>query len=196
MKSIMPIIFILTSVGIFFLVINPQYEDIKKLQDEIEQNDVTLDLAERLREKRDLLKEKYNQISDAERFELTKMLPDTVDNVRLIIDINNIAAKYGIVIQNFEIGPSEDSEENIQKLSSDFVGANTTASIEYPDTSKIGVISFSFSVSSQYDVFINFLKDLEEALRIVDVRSVGISKGADEGVFYNYRVNLDTYWLK
>lgn len=196
MKNLMPILLIIVSIGIFFIVIDPEYNDVKDLQREIEQNNRTLDLAAQLRQKRELLRQKYNQISESERFELTKLLPDTVDNVRLIIDINNIAEKYGIIIQNFEITTSEDSDRDIRVLDSEFEGIIEDAAVEYPDTSKVGVISFSFSVAAQYDVFIEFLKDLEEALRIVDIRSISIDKGDGEDVFYNYRVNLDTYWLK
>lgn len=196
MKNLMPILLIIVSIGIFFIVIDPEYKEVKDLQKEIEQNNRTLDLAAQLREKRESLRDRYNQISESERFELTKLLPDTVDNVRLIIDINNIAEKYGIIIQNFEITTSEDSDNNVRVLDSEFEGVIDNAAIEYADTSKVGVISFSFSVAAQYDVFIEFLKDLEEALRIVDIRSISIDRGDEEDVFYNYRVNLDTYWLK
>ena len=196
MKKLMPLVLIIISVGIFFILIDPEYNEVKDLQKKIEQNNRTLDLASELRKKRELLRQKYNQISDSERDELNKMLPDTVDNVRLIIDINNIAERYGIVIQNFEISASEDSERGVQVLDSEFDDVANTSSIRYPDTSRIGVISFTFSVSAQYDVFLEFLKDLEEALRIVDIRSIDISTGSAEDVFYNYRVSLETYWLK
>jgi Tfp pilus assembly protein PilO len=196
MKRLMPLILIIVSIGIFFFLIDPEYNDVKELQKEIEQNNRTLNLASQLREKRELLRQKYNEISDSEREELTKLLPDTVDNVRLIIDINNIGEKYGIAIQNFEISSNADSENNVEVLESEFDDVVDTSNIEYPDTSKIGVISFTFSVAAQYDVFLEFLKDLEEALRIVDIRSIDISTGEDDNVFYNYRVSLETYWLK
>lgn len=195
MKNLMPIVLILVSIGMFFLLIDPKYKEVQELQQQIEQNNRTLDLANELRRKRETLRDRYNQISEGEKFELEKLLPDTVDNVRLIIDINNIAEKYGIVIQNFEISASDDSEKDVRVTQSEFEGIIDNAQIEYPDTAKIGVISFSFSVSAQYDVFIDFLRDLEESLRIVDIRSIDIDRGSGD-VFYNYRVNLDTYWLK
>jgi len=158
-----------------------------------------LDLAKQLREKRDILRDKYNQISNDEKLELQKLLPDTVDNVRLIIDINNIAKKYGILIQDIAVASDDDEIDDrtgkIQSLDSEFEGIIDDVNIEYADTSKIGVISFSFSATAQYTVFLEFLKDLEEALRIVDIRSLEIERDS-ENIFYTYRVNLDTYWLK
>jgi Tfp pilus assembly protein PilO len=195
MKNLTPIIIILISIALFFIIIDPKYNEVQDLQDEISENEETLQLAKQLREKRELLRERYNQISEGERFELQKMLPDTVDNVRLIIDINNIAQKYGILIQDIRIASDEDSDSDVTVAGSEFEGIIEDTSIQYPDTSRIGVISFSFAVQAQYEVFLDFLKDLEEALRIVDIRSIQID-GEDESIFYNYRINLDTYWLK
>ena len=68
--------------------------------------------------------------------------------------------------------------------------------IKYVDTSKIGVIRFSFSVSAKYEVFLEFLKQLEESLRIVDIRNIEITRSSSEGMIYDYQVTMDTYWLK
>jgi len=193
------VILILVSIGMFFILFDPRYNEVKELQQEIQENNETLDLAKQLREKRDILRDKYNQISNDEKLELQKLLPDTVDNVRLIIDINNIAKKYGILIQDIAVASDDDEIDDrtgkIQSLDSEFEGIIDDVNIEYADTSKIGVISFSFSATAQYTVFLEFLKDLEEALRIVDIRSLEIERDS-ENIFYTYRVNLDTYWLK
>lgn len=191
----MPILLILVSIAIFFVVIDPKYKEVQNLQDQITKNEDTLKLANELRKKREELRERYNQISDSEKFQLQKLLPDNVDNVRLIIDINNIAEKYGIAIQNFNITTSEDSKNDVKNLSSEFEDITGDSTLNYPDTSKVGVISFTFSVSAQYEVFTEFLLDLEESLRIVDIRSIDIDSSGDSS-FYDYRVTLDTYWLK
>jgi len=199
MKNLTPVILILVSIGMFFILFDPRYNEVKELQQEIQENNETLDLAKQLREKRDILRDKYNQISNDEKLELQKLLPDTVDNVRLIIDINNIAKKYGILIQDIAVASDDDEIDDrtgkIQSLDSEFEGIIDDVNIEYADTSKIGVISFSFSATAQYTVFLEFLKDLEEALRIVEIRSLEIERDS-ENIFYTYRVNLDTYWLK
>lgn len=191
----MPILLILVSIAIFFVVIDPKYKEVQNLQDQITKNEDTLKLANELRKKREELRERYNQISDSEKFQLQKLLPDNVDNVRLIIDINNIAEKYGIAIQNFNITTSEDSKNDVKNLNSEFEDITGDSTLNYPDTSKVGVISFTFSVSAQYEVFTEFLLDLEESLRIVDIRSIDIDSSGDSS-FYDYRVTLDTYWLK
>ncbi len=200
MKSLTSIILIIVSIGVFFFFVDPQYKKIKQLNAEIEQNQKIITIANKLQSKKEELNDKFNQISQAEKAEIEKLLPDTVDNVRLIIDINNIAEQFGIVIRNISITSKEDSsagesKKTLSSQKSNFEGVLEENSLKYVDTSKIGVISFSFSVSAKYEVFIEFLKQLEESLRLVDIRNIEITRGS-ESVFYDYRVTFDTYWLK
>ncbi len=198
MKSLTPIILIVLSIGIFLFLIDPQYKKIQVTNAEIAENNKTLEIANKLKSKKDELSAKYNQISQEEKGQLEKLLPDTVDNVRLIIDINNIANQFGIVIRNINIDTKEDSPstpKGVISQTSNFEGVLKQDAIKYVDTSKIGVISFSFSVSAKYEVFLQFLKQLEESLRIVDIRNIEITQGSGS-VFYDYKVTLDTYWLK
>lgn len=198
MKNITPIILIVLSVTVFLFFIDPQYKKIQEINAEISQNKETLKTAEELKTKKLDLIDRFNKISEEEKNELVKLLPDTVDNVRLIIDINNIASQFGIVIRDIVID-TEDTQESTTKSvvsqKSNFNSVLDEDSLKYVDTSKIGVISFSFSVSAKYEVFLEFLKQLEESLRIVDIRNIQISQGSGS-VFYDYKVTLDTYWLK
>ncbi|MEY4440913.1 MAG: hypothetical protein RLY49_539 [Candidatus Parcubacteria bacterium] len=199
MRNITSITLIIVSIGVFLFFIDPQYKNVKELRAEITKNNEIIDLANKLDLKKNELNDKYNQISPTDKESLEKLLPDTVDNVRLIIDINNIAEKFGIVIRDISINSRESSAGEPKKVvtqKSNFEGVLEENSIKYVDTSKIGVISFSFSVSAKYEVFLEFLKYLEESLRLVDIRNIEISRGSGSGVFYDYRVTLDTYWLK
>lgn len=197
MKNLTALILIIVSAGVFFFFIDPQYKNVQQLNAEIEQNKKIIEVANRLDSKKTELNEKFNQISQSEKTELEKLLPDTVDNVRLIIDINNIAEQFGIIIRDISITSNESNAKDSKKTisqKSNFEGVLEENSIKYVDTSKIGVISFSFSVSAKYEVFLEFLKQLEESLRLIDIRNIEISRG--NGVFYDYRVTFDTYWLK
>ncbi len=199
MKSLTPIILILISVALFFFLIDPEYKDVQELQAQVEANNETLKIARDLSVKREELRNKFNNISQEERAELEKLLPDTVDNVRLIIDINNIAEQFGIVIRNININADEDTATaagTVGAQGSTFEGVIEESSVKYVDKSKIGVITFSFSVSAKYEVFLEFLRELEESLRIVDIRNIQISRGSAEGSIYDYNVTMDTYWLK
>ncbi len=109
MRNITSITLIIISIGVFLFFIDPQYKNVKSLRDEIKKNEEIIDRANKLDLKKNELNDKYNQISPTDKSALETLLPDTVDNVRLIIDINNIAEKFGIVIRDISIN-SKDSK--------------------------------------------------------------------------------------
>lgn len=183
MKKYLPLILIVISIAIFFTFIDPQYDEIQKLSKQKKDNDNMLQLAEELQRRREILQGAYNNIGLNERRQLERLLPDTVDNVRLVLDINNIAENYGISIQNIDIS---------KEVASPTQNANVSSSIER--TSDIGTITLGFTVTSTYEVFLNFMKDLEETLRVVDIRSLNIRQGQAD--FMTYDVVIDTYWLR
>jgi len=188
MKKWLPFILILVSVGIFFVVIDPQYERIKELKFEREDNEATLRLAKELERKRVQLHEEFNQISEEDKEQLQKLIPDTVDNVRLILDINNISETFGIAIRDISI-ESESSAEGDQ--TDDFVDNSVI-----DNTSSVGTITLGFSVSATYDTFKALMEDLENSLRVVDIRTLSIGGAGTENIFYDFEVVLDTYWLR
>lgn len=181
MKNYTPLILIAVSIGLFFVVIDPQYNEVKDLQQEHKENEELLVKANDLREKRDELLSRYNNISSDERELLLKVLPETVDNVRLILNIDNIARNYGIVLRDIQIEGAEDEAGNSQIIDSTRKG--------------YGVITLSFGTSAPYGIFKSFMSDLENSLRIVDITDFEVATSPESNV-YNYSITLDTYWLR
>ena len=100
MNKLTPIILVVVSVAAFFFFIDPQIKEIKGMDLTITQNDDIIKLGNRLRDDKEELLARYTNIGQDDKDDLRKVLPDTVDNVRLILDINNIADKFGITISN------------------------------------------------------------------------------------------------
>jgi Tfp pilus assembly protein PilO len=178
MKSIVPIILVIVSIGVFFAYVSPAYGKIKTLRAEVGQYNEALDNSRELQKLRDGLISKYNTFSPSDVERLEKMLPDTVDNVRLIMDIASIADRYGMSVKNVSV-EEETGEESGE------IG---------PDDRPYGSMLLDFSVASTYENFEQFLMDLEESLRVVDVVSLSF-RSTNSGT-YDYSVSLRTYWLK
>jgi Tfp pilus assembly protein PilO len=190
MNFIIPIILILSSIGIFFGYVDPNYKGgsgvvdtdittygIKQLNDEYAKYENTVNNSTKVVQNRKVLTDKNNKISSPDKDKLTKMLPDNIDNVRLILEISDIAAARNLAVKNISIsGP-----------------AQTSSSIG-PDNTPYGTLSLKFSVNASYDNFQNFAKDLEENLRMIDITDVNFS--STETGFYDFNVSLNTYWLK
>lgn len=180
-KLAFPIIFILLSAGLFFIYIDPTYEDIKKIITEEQRVDEALDKSKELQEVRNRLLSKYNTFSTNDLNRLKKLLPDNVDNVRLILDIDHIASIYGMRLKDVVVS----------------VPDNRQAIIIGPDNAPYKSVNLSFSLLSSYENMMNFIKDIERSLRIVDIIGISFTQlKSDSNEFYEYRIEIKTYWLK
>lgn len=178
MKILIPVVLLGVAVALFFGYIDPTYAEITELRARETQFNQALDQSRELQRVRDSLLSRYNTFSQSDLERLKKLLPDHIDNVRLILDIDSIALKYNMRTRNVTVSNSG--------------SANPTA-IE-TGQGAIESVVLSFSVVATYDDFIRFLKDLESSLRIVDV--VGLSFSTAAGDAYNFNVSIKTYWLK
>ena len=174
----LPIILVAVALGLFFGYIDPTYKNIKELRVEERAFDEALNQSRELQEVRDTLLSRYNTFSQQDLDRLIKLLPDHVDNVRLILDIDSIASKYNMRTRNVTVSMTGSEDPNV-------IGANQGV---------VDSVILSFSVAATYENFIRFIKDLEQSLRIVDL--VGLSFVAGEGDAFNFNVSIKTYWLK
>jgi Tfp pilus assembly protein PilO len=179
MKYFLPLLFIAISITGFFIYINPQYTKLKESIDTYQKINEANTKASALRAVRGKLTDDKGKISDTDLDKLDRMLPDSVENVGLIIDIDNIAK-----LNNMRIKGTKIAEASTQ-TSSASVG---------PDSQKYGAISLSFTVSTTYDNFLTFLKALEDNNRLVDVTGLSFSASKDD--LYDFNVTIQTYWLK
>ena len=177
MRNITSIILILASIGLFFGYVDRTYSDVKTLRVEQADYERALSNSKELQAERDKLLTKFNNMSAGDLDKLVKLLPDNIDNVRLIIDIDNIASAYGMRIRNFKTDAGEKSE---------------TIGI---DQNPYGTLTLSFSTTATYSTFLAFMRDLEKSLRLIDVASIQFAS-SDTNQLYDYSVTIKTYWLK
>lgn len=190
MRYIFLLLVSLASITVFITVVKPRYTQLKTVRKDVMASGVNLSTANKLAASREALIAKYNTLSKADLDNLKTLLPDSVGNIRLIIQINALANKNGLsVLRNVD-------------YKSDTVDSKTATATTTPDVSKkpYGEFTISFQTSGQYNNFLSFVSDLEQNLRIVDVVSVefATNESAQQGAvgLMNYKVTLKTYWLK
>lgn len=193
-RFILPIIFIGISIGTFFMVTNPIYQQIPILRAEVDSYNEALNNSKALENERDKLTSKFNSINKEDLDKLEKLLPDNIDNIRLILEIEKIASPYGMVLKDVKYN----AEESVEAKPTN---AKQAGSATKPANNKdYKVLNMEFSVSGTYNNFINFTKDLESNLRIVDISSISFSSEVDSKTnpsgLYKYNFKIKTYWLK
>lgn len=184
-KFLVPTIILVIAGALFFIFTKPTYSQIADIKARSLAYDLALDNARELQAVRDELTAKYNAFSPEDINRIETLLPDTVDTVQLIIDLDDLAQSNGLVFKDtkFESGLGTDAQKTPTDLLLD--------AKEY-QTSTVG-----FVVEGSYENFQNFLRDLERSLRLVEVNSLSfnaapIGKTGD----FSFQVELATYWLR
>jgi Tfp pilus assembly protein PilO len=190
MKPIIAIIAVLGAGALFFLYTQPTYDNAQALSAQSDQYSTALDKATELQSLKQSLLSKYNAFDPNALDRLQKLLPDHVDNIALILDLDSIASRYGLALQNVDISTSGSAASSAQTA----IGTVGSASQDYDS------LTMNFTTQGSYATFQQFITDLESSLRIVDLVSLTISPsvathpGGPQS--YAYNITLRTYWLK
>jgi Tfp pilus assembly protein PilO len=195
-RTTFSIIILLIAGAVFFLYTKPSYDTLQTLSAQNAQYDAALSKATQLQTVKQSLLSRYNSFDPGSLDRLQTMLPDQVDNIRLILDLDNIASRYGMALQNVDISTPDTSNQTV-------VGAISTASQSYDS------LTLQFTTHGTYAQFKQFLSDLQSSLRIVDLVSLSIAQegsavsasgqaltGAGAQPVYTYVMTLQTYWLR
>ncbi|MEX0935025.1 MAG: hypothetical protein WDZ70_01735 [Candidatus Paceibacterota bacterium] len=176
-KYLTPSILIIISIAVFFFFIKPTYSRVGESQVEEERFNELLSRTNELRDLRDDRLEEFNSLDANDVDRLTKFLPDNVDNIKLLIELDGIATRHGMVVRDVSFANQEEEGQLPQS-----------------GNQELGELLVQFVVSSPYGRFVDFLSDLENSLRLVDVRRISFEI-TEESDFTEYTVSLVTYWL-
>jgi Tfp pilus assembly protein PilO len=187
MKSILGIIMLVGAVVIVVVFVRPQLSEISAIKSELSTYSSALDKAKLLRTERERLLGVYNNLDAARVARLQKMLPSDIDNVKLALEIENVASSLGLRLKGIDVkDPTE------QSAAARVASANQVQS-------PYGTAEISFTVVGGYSEFTEFMKKIETSLRLIDVQRVQFT--APRGVnvpqnVFEFRVAVTTYWLR
>ncbi len=205
MRFIIPIILIGISLTVFFVFTNPIYNDITQLRMQTASYNEALNNSKMLENERDKLTAKYNSINPDNLIKLQKLLPDNIDNIRLILEIEQIASPYGMVLKDVKYNTTIDENASKNAIPGGISEISRVNEVQ-SQRKDYGVWDLEFSTVGTYNNFLNFTRDMERNLRIVDISSIQFSSNSDtklnaspnssSGEIYKYNFKIKTYWSK
>jgi hypothetical protein len=165
---------------LYVFSIDPLWADIQQKLVREEQLAKTLADAKTAQVKIDELKAQYESFPTGSEDDLRVLLPDSINPTRLIIDIEAVVNKRGLIMR----GPAVSSAASVNDSS---VAAHT----------------FTFNVRAPYLIFRELMRDLEVSLALRDLATIGFTtSGADsttpgnpENFVHTYNVSFTTYSL-
>jgi hypothetical protein len=180
-SRIIPFVLVLAAIGLFFGYINPTYaEKVGALRTEIRSYDDALDAAEEFEKKESQLMTERANIPPDGLVRIEAFLPDGVDNVQLILDLNALAERSGLTLSDFDI-----TENN---------GAQDGDALALESEGQIESLDLAVSATGNYASFKSFLEGAEWSLRPLDLIELDI-EDSETGV-YTYQIKFRIYWLR
>ncbi len=204
MKFIFSILLIIISIILFFWIVNPLYSDVSSLRTEVATYNVALNNSKELQATRDQLTENYKNINKLDRERLERFLPNTVNNIRFILEIERIANMHSMPIKNVRFQPERVSGDGTPEVNKTPAKQGTTVVTSGNQAASLPYGSFpiEFTTEGDYNTFVLFLKDLERNLRLIDIKSISftVPQADKSGIInpniYTYNLKIETYWLK
>jgi hypothetical protein len=172
--------YVILTLAIGYAFIYPSVGDLSVLTEEKQKYENFLEMTGDIEAKKNELLSKFDAISDTDKKEIETILPNSLNLVKLVSDIDAVAARHGI---------------SINKISSKEVSSSVGNSIEGAAPQKSyqsSIVGFSFTAT--YGEFRSFMDDLGKSLRVLDIRSVRF--GTQDNGVYSYSVEFETYWLQ
>ena len=111
-RNIISLIFVAAAVVLFLNWTQPVIVDIKNLISQENILNSTLSELKELQELRNDIMEEYNSISESDLEYLNKFLPSESNSIELVIEIDNIAKRNGLLLKNIDVKNPE-KKENI-----------------------------------------------------------------------------------
>jgi hypothetical protein len=185
MTRILPFAALVLAAALIFGYIVPTYKNsIVATQAQIKSYENALAAAKGFAAKEADLEKQRASISPENLARLASFLPDGVNNVQLILDIDGLAARSGMTLSNFDI--------DTKSVSNGTAGSDPTA-IALQSNNPVDSVNLTLETTGTYTEFRTFLTGIQQSLRPLDITSITVAPG-DKGI-YKYSLTVRIYWL-
>lgn len=179
-SRVLPLLALMIAIATLFLYVSPMWSvGIADINANIALDDQALKAASDYTAQKSALADKRAAINSADIRRLEVFLPDSVDNVGLILDLNALAARSGLSLSNIDVSAVDSGATN--------TAAGGLAS------NPVGSANLSLSAIGTFTALQTFLRGIERSERLLDAQDI-VVKGSDTGV-YTYQMTLRLYRL-
>lgn len=179
-RTTVQILLIIVSVVIITTYIRPTFDEMRTTQDETKEYREALDNAAKFNQELQRLVNQANSFSATQRRALERYLPNNVDAIAVMRDIETIVENNRMALQSLTTNESDASRA--------FVSAQGQP--EETDTQPQAT-TFSVQVAGTYEQFKSLLQDFERNAYPLEAVSVHFSPG--DGSVYSFSLELETY---
>jgi hypothetical protein len=182
-SRIIPSLALVVAAAVFFLYVGPTWRGpIAVAKATIASDEAALVAAKEYSDQQNQLAAARDAIDPANLTALATFLPDSVDNVRLILDLNALAARSQFSLSSINVAHDAGSVPS------------TSGTLPSSGSGVVGSVDLSLSGVGTFNALQDFLSGVEKSARLLDVRDLTV-RTAETGI-YSYTMVLRLYWLR
>ena len=187
-KNIVIFILLLVFVAILVFLDLPKFQNILDLRREVETEKERFSEKQLLLAKIEKLEKKYQEAEESLE-KVNYILPSSQDIPNLIVQLEALVLEGGVALESIQF--SEAKEVVQSRAERAHTTIKETSSVDYR------IISIDLSLRGSYSAFKNFLKLVEENIRLMDINSINLSSESSEETeipIFNLSIKINTYY--
>lgn len=182
-RVLTPIFSIIIAIAVYFVVTQPMFGEMQIVQDETNQYREAVDKAHLFNQTLQELLTKRKSFGAQEMERLEALVPNSVDEVKLLVDLEAMAERQQMLIGNISV-----DKPKVPVVRERNPEIPTTVTLE-----NLSSIDISFSLIGTYDQFRSMLTDIERSLVLMEV--ISLSFTASESDLYQFELTVRTHGL-
>jgi len=190
-RIVRPIAATLIALLVLFFFVRPMYADLTAVQDDVAEYDDVLADAEEFNQLLNSLYAKQNSFSALERERLDFLVPDKIDEIRILVDLEALAKREGLLFRDIN-STLEESEQD--RAAPDKRQTNVSVAEDEFD-GRLESRDVTFTVSGTYRQFRAFLRQVEQSLILMEIVKIDFTSAADTAL-WDYNVTVRIFGLQ
>lgn len=186
LSLIVAVVFLFGAFFIYFNAIQPAYEEVQAARGEVYAREDFIETQKNVVEQVKLALEQYQGKEELQRA-VSMAIPPGTNQSEIAHQVSALATQNQLTIQS--LSAATPTVQNVKEVEA-AAGANNNFKVK-----PLGVLSFQLKVSGTYANFKAFLSNLENNIRVVDVKSVSVEElGKSNQDFYLFSITVATYY--
>lgn len=167
-KLVLPIVMIIIGVVSVFWYTWPAYQETGDIKSDIDEHETALEQVNEIQQIRDSLLGQYNGIPESNLYVIDRILPDELNTIRMLIELDQIAVSSGLSVSDISFSNRSDQVADVTQQEQPVGPQKPYESAE-----------LSFSVSGSYGDALAFIRNIERSTRLIDILELSISNKSE-----------------
>ena len=177
-------------IGAFFLL--PEWQNYQKLESTASHFQEVSKKLDEIASARDELNNQINKISAQDRDRIKTTIPQGTHATEFLVLVESLTRNNGLVLSSIDISSASPQKTLTQSVKAPSPGSSPAGLIQ--NLQRFNEYPVTLTISGSYDSFKNFLKDLEQNTRLIDVAETSFASPNRKNEVITFALKLKTYY--